>query len=153
MYPSRQYGTPGASNAVQRELNDIDVDIAESLNEIGMPITFNLRGEAGIRRDLYGSIKTWTSTTIIPPFTIGAYPYTHSPTQRQLEKAGMKEHCDLLVWFAYVEFSKRGIDPFGFDMERCTVWGDNIQWKIRERAHQNEYGNVEHYITLGLERM
>ena len=147
------FGTPGASKAILDEQKDLNLDIQMMMNEIGMPTTFNIRGEAGVRRDLYGSIKAWTPTVEVVKFTIGAYPYTHSPTQRQLEKAGMKEHADLLIWVSMREFLDRGIDPNGFDMERCTVIADGMQWKIRERSHQNEFGNVEAYLVLGLERM
>lgn len=145
------YGTPGASKPILDEQLDLNKDIQTMMNEIGMPITINIREEANVRRDVYGSIKSWA--TAASSFTIGAYPYTHSPTQRQLEKAGMKEHHDLIVWTSMKEWLDRGLDPNGFDMERCTVIADGMQWKIRERSHQNEFGNVEAYMVLGLEVM
>jgi hypothetical protein len=149
--PAPIYGTPGASEAILREQADLNTDIQSMANEIGMPITINIREEPNVRRDTYGSIKAWGPAA--KSFTIGAYPYNHSPTQRQLEKAGMKEHHDLVCWTSMRDWLDQGIDPNGFDMERCTVIADGVQWKLRERSHQNEFGNVEAYMVIGLEQM
>jgi hypothetical protein len=148
------YG-PGANPGVLKEQADMLLDIQQMLttgsNAIGMPVTINIRGEANLRRDLYGSIKALS--TPAKSFTIGAYPYQHQPSQRQLEKAGMKEHVDLIIWTAMKDWTDQSIDPGTFDLERCTVTADGRQWKIKDRAHQNEYGNQEAYMVLGLEHM
>lgn len=138
---------------VQLENLLASIDVQNFHNEYGVPVTVKIRNEGEVARDLYGSIA---GRKVAPAsvMNIGAYPYTHSPTQRQLEKAGLKEHCDLLIGTAYKDWTDAGVDPqFGFDMARMTVIADGVQWKIKERSHVSEYGPSELYVMLGLERM
>lgn len=137
---------------VKCEQQDALRDVQALVNEYGMPIQVNIRTDADVRRDEYGSIKSLATSEKV--FNICAYPYTHSPSSRQLEKAGLREECDLLVWTAMKDWIDNGIeDPWSFDVERCTISTDGMRLKIRERAHQSEFGDIELYLVMGLKRI
>jgi len=137
---------------VQCERDDALRDVQALVTEYGMPVEVHVRTEGDVRRDEYGSIKSLSTSELV--FTIGAYPYTHSPSSRQLEKAGLREECDLLIYTAMKDWIDHGItDPWAFDVERCTIASDGMRFKIRERSHQSEFGDVELYMVLGLKRI
>jgi hypothetical protein len=144
----------GQSSGVTKEQADALLDVQQFVSEYGTPVTINIRAEANVRRDAYGSIKARTPPTNPVSFTIGAHPFQHNPTQRMLEKAGMRERQDLIIWTAMKDWLDQGIDPSGFEVERTTITtADGVQWKIKERSHQSEIGNQELYLVLGLEHV
>ena len=64
--------TPGATCRILKEQDDLNRDIQQTLCEIGMPVTIRIREETNVRRDLYGSIKAWS--TAASSSTAGSYP-------------------------------------------------------------------------------
>lgn len=115
-------------------------------------ITVYDRTEANITRDSYNSIKARSTTSPIPK-TMYAYPIDFQPNQKQIEKAGLRESCELMIYTPKKSWSDIGVDFEDIDLIRDTFIIRNIKYVIKEKGLSSQFGNTYLYCTFGLSRL
>lgn len=131
-------------------------DAQAAAREYGNPVRVNLRGEADVERDAYGSIKSRTTSAALP---VKAAQIDYTPTQRKLEKAGLEQECDCVVWLAVQDMADLGVDFNRFEVSRTTVTilatpeetGGTL-YELREKGRASQFANGYLHWTLGLRR-
>ena len=89
-----------------------------------------------------------------------AYPVERQPDARMLEKAGLRETVDVVVWTPMRRWIDLDvIDPFdigntfaAIDITRTTVIIDGYEWLIADKGLANRVGEIPTYITFGLRK-
>ena len=122
-------------------------DIYCAACEYGMDIIFNLRTESTVHRDRYRSIDRMETTT---PTTIKALPVTFQPNRKQLEKAGLTEEVEVLVYTASKFWDDLSIDFDDISMIVATVDLLGKEYSIKEKGLSGQIGNSWGYYTFGL---
>jgi hypothetical protein len=147
---------PGLSG-VQFEYLDALRDTQAAEQEYGQPITIHYRLEGQILRDLYGSIIGRPSDVITMPQNAATITYT--PTTRALEKAGLREVCDVAIYVAMKDFMDAGLAFDDLEIKRMTIdigaipgEANGNRYEVKEKARAVSYGNGYLYITFGLKR-
>ena len=134
---------------------DLEIDQCIALNDIkgivderGGAIKIILRDEADVTRDKYNSIKKRAQNTVLE---FNAYPIDFSPSQRQLEKAGLRESSDVTVWTAMLDWNNNGVTFEDIEFSgKTTVQLNGVTYEVREKNVVSQIGNVYGYLTLGL---
>lgn len=124
--------------------------------QFGTSIILKLFGESDIVRGSLGTIQRRPTTGV----TIKAYPVERQPDARKLEKAGIREEVDVVIWTPAQSWIEAGIvedDRLGesfasIDMTRSTVILDGQEWKIADKGFATRIGDKPIHITLGLKR-
>jgi len=126
-------------------------DIKELIYERGGAVKIILRDEGDVNRDGYNSIEKRAQNSIME---IYAYPADFSPSQKQIEKAGLSERSDLIIWTAMLDWNNNGIASFE-NIEfsgKSTVIYNGVNYDIKEKNVVSQLGNTYGYVTLGLSR-
>lgn len=152
-------GSSGVSTdcTVYLEAQGYRQDALDAAMQYGTPVTFRPRKESDVSRDSLGTIK---KKSITPTFETWALPVERQPDARKLEKAGVREIVDVLIytpiqsWIdaGLVEDSTLGIDFSRIDTIRDTVLLDGEEFKIADKALSTRVGKFPVYITFGLKR-
>lgn len=137
--------------AVNLEGLHAQLDAQEYCRQYGQLVTVKLRNEPDVKRDEYNSIKS-RPTNKTATGTFGAYPVQYQPTERQLEKAGLRERCDVAIYLPVLDFKDLGYDFVDIDATRSTVIVDGEEFQIKDKARSSQFGGLWLYITLGLSR-
>lgn len=132
-------------------------DVADVAAVYGTAITVKLRAEGGVRRDALGTI---IQRDLAPTLSLDAYPVERSPDKRKLEKAGLREEVEVMVYTpmkSWVDAGVIDLDEIGdtfaaIDVTRSTVILDGTEWKVADKGMPSRIGPVPLYITLGLRR-
>lgn len=142
---------PLAPCAVSLEGLHAQQDAQEACRQYGQRIQVRLRAEQNVQRDEYKSIKARpTNKTASGSFY--AYPIQYQPTERQLEKAGLRERTDVAVWAPLLDFTDLGFDFKDIDATRSTVIVDGEEYQIKDKARASQFAGAWLYITLGLSK-
>jgi len=123
------------------------VDVRDLCREYGFPTKIEIRGESDVGRDRYQSIK---QRTTMHPLNVWAFPFVHNPNTKEIEKAGLREQADAMMYFSKLEMEEQ---EWGFDdieLIRCTVIVEAHQYRIKEKNLHSHHGRDHLYITLGL---
>jgi hypothetical protein len=140
------------------------VDICNALTETqqaacewGTPIVYVFRKEHDVIRDELGTIKKRSLDT---KFTFNALPVERYPDYKKLERAGVKEGVEVLVYtpmatwmeYGFIRQDKRylGFDFAAIDTIRSTVIVDGIEMKIKDKGLSGRLSWMPLYVTLGL---
>lgn len=125
-------------------------DIKEMVDERGESIKVISRTESDVTRDKYNSIKKRAQHTI---FFLKAYPVIFNPTSKQLEKAGIKEKCDVMIYTAYLDWSQNDIEFEDIEINgRTTIMIRANEYEIREKNVEVQLIDSFGYVTLALSR-
>lgn len=132
-------------------------DALDMSMQYGTPITFNRNAEADVTRDDLGAISM---REIDNGFNLFAMPVERQPDTRKLEKAGIRELCDVLIytpilaWMqkGYIKDATLGKDFASIDITRGTVLLDGEEWKISDKGLSTRIGPYPVYITFGLRK-
>ena len=127
-------------------------DILTISMEYGTTISVYLRTEDSVRRDSYEDYKSGNASPTLEPVSIPAFPVTFQPNSRQLEKAGIREDCELLVYTPMLSWISLGVSFEDIDMIRSTVNFQGVKYVIKEKALAGQFTDTFLQITLGLER-
>lgn len=122
-------------------------DIRNVMQEYGSDVKLQMRVEVDIARDKYNSIKTPDATV---DYTFKCYPIQENPTQSQMNKAGIYEKVDALVYSAMQDWILNGISNDNIDVTRDTVIWAGKTWNIKEKSSTTQIGDIYLYVVLGL---
>jgi hypothetical protein len=126
------------------------IDVSNIINEYGEDVILYERGEAEITRDKYNSIISSQSEGFPPQYNFKCYPIDHQPNRQQMEKAGIREQCECIAWFAMKDIIDNGLSFDGIDSIRYSVIIDNNEYGIRDKGRVEDFADEHLYLTLGL---
>lgn len=146
---------PGAVN-LEYQHGLLDAQAMEM--EYGKPVVIHVRGEAGVVRDGYGDIIGRPTDKVT--MTQNAATIDYQPTKYQLEKAGLQQSCDVLVWVAAQDFIDNGLAFDDLETKRMTIdiqaiFGEvnGNAYEVKEKARAGSFANGYLYVTFGLTRL
>jgi hypothetical protein len=146
-----------SGQAVLHEFRLALLDGQATAREYGNPVRVRLRGaESDVSRDPYRSIKARPTATV---FDLNSPQMDFSPTVRRLEKAGLRQDCDLVVWLCVQDMMDRGISFDDFEVNRTTIDAlalpgedGGTSYQVREKAKACQFAVGYLYWTFGLTR-
>jgi len=110
-----------------------------------------------VTRDLYGSIINRSAGLIV--MTQNAATITYQPIRRELEKAGLREECDILIYVAMQDFIDQGLSFDDLEIKRMTIGINAIpfessgnRYEVKEKSKAGAFGDGYLYVTFGLKR-
>ncbi len=115
----------------------------------GTPITIQILDEAGVTKDNYGNIIARPSPVTK---TIKSYPIRFDPTDKQLEKAGIRTKVDVIFWLSTKRADQLSLSFKDIDTVRAVVIHpvkDGVEYRIKQKQNIGQYGDKFLYITLG----
>lgn len=123
-------------------------DVQNMINERGEYIKVILRQESQVTRDGYNSIEKRNQETV---YWMKAYPINFSPSAKQIEKAGLREQNNVLIYTAMQSWIDVGVDFEDIEFEgRTTIMLRNQEYEIREKGLESQLGDTFGYVTLGV---
>ena len=81
-----------------------------------------------------------------------AFPVTFQPNRRQLEKAGIREDCEVMIYTPMYSWNSANVDFEALDMIRSTVVLRDIKYVIKEKGYASQFTDTFLYVTLALKR-
>lgn len=125
--------------------------------EYGNPITIHVRSESGVTRDDYNSIVARQSDLL--KIEINAATIDYQPSKYKLEKAGLREECDVMVHVAMQYFMDAGLAFDDLEPKRMTfvigaIPGESngARYEVADKCRAVPFGNGFLYIAFGLKR-
>ena len=132
------------------ELNEALLDVYDVLRDYGDILTVYIETEATVTKDEYGSIKTRSPDA---PVDLFVYPFTQNPSQKELEKVGIRESVDCIAYLSRYEVEEeKGLSLKSFDTVRGRVVHGDDEFAIKEKSAFSPFGSTTLYIVLGLKR-
>lgn len=119
------------------------------MQQYGMPVKLYIREEDHVDRGDYNSIKK-KSTGSSYTYNFKSFPVQFSPTEKQKEKAGIREHVSAIIYLAYKDFSDNNISFEEIDTIRSTVELKGQTYRIKDKNRVSQFYDEFLYITLGL---
>lgn len=127
-------------------------DVYESSLQYGETIKIYIRDEEDVRRDIYEDYKAGKIAPDVTPLSLPGFPIIFQPNRRQLEKAGIREDCEVLVHTPMYAWNLASVDFEDIDMTRSTVILKSIKYVIKEKGLASPFTDTHLYITLALKR-
>ena len=123
-------------------------DAKDIIDERGDIMQLFFRTEANVSRDRYSSIKKRNQETV---YTLRVHPVTFNPSDKQLEKAGLREASDVVVYTAMKDWIDLGIDFADIRMDlKLTVHLQGEVYVMRYKGLSGQFNDSYLYITFGL---
>jgi hypothetical protein len=134
--------------AAQLERDGALLDVQMECDIYGEEIKLRLRDEAKVDRDSYNSIKQrdLPSTEIL----MKVYPILFNPNQHQIEKAGLKEMVDVVVYLPMKNLTDNGNSFKDIEMIRSSVILRGMKYWIKDKTLHSQFLDTFLYIVLGL---
>lgn len=161
-WPERYWPEPvvtvtTSSSDVSRDACEALRDVQQVANDFGTPVTIRQRVEADVSRGALGAVKI---RSIVPTMTVYAYPVDRSPDKRALEKAGLRDEAECVIYTPMKSWSDAGAIDLGnlgpsiaaLDVTRTTVIMDGTEWKVSDKGLAGRVGSTPLHVTLGLRR-
>lgn len=128
-------------------------DTWRSAKKAGYEIKLKLRTEDIITKDKYGSIIGKSSEITK---TYYAHPMSFSPSQREIDKTGIKETVDALAYIPMKFFIDDGYTTGDniniLDMIRDEVITSDGNYIIKDKVLDTPISKIFQYIILGLRK-
>jgi len=135
------------SIGVQNERDHALCDVQNIVNEYGAPLVLTVRNETNVTRGKYGGIQKRATTTT---HNLKSYPVQFSPTQQQLEKAGLREETTAVLYLAMKDITDLGYTYRTIDINRSTIVMYDERYEIREKSRSSQFADTFLYVTLGI---
>lgn len=123
------------------------LDVQRVVNEYGSEIIVHLTSESGIIRDAYGGIKKKAGTGT--EYHIHAFPITYNPTEKQLEKMGIRERVDVVAYTAKKDWSDDGYTYNDIYSTQDTLEIEGEKFEIKTLARFSQFGDEWLYYLFG----
>jgi len=97
-------------------------DTKEIVDERGDQIIIRNRNDVNIVRSRYNSVKRRSrgaETSAPVDITINAFPIDFSPNRRSVERAGLREEADAIVWTAMRDWINNSLCLSLLEVEKC----------------------------------
>lgn len=125
-------------------------DVLEICTQYGDTVSVYIRNEGDVSRDIYGDYKYGKIEPDVTHIDMPAFPIQFQPTQRQLEKAGIKENVECLIYTPMKAWIDNNLEFDDIDMTRSTIDYQGNKYVIKEKALFSQFTSTFLYITLGL---
>jgi len=135
------------SLGAQLELGQAECSIESIAEDWGDSFDLYLEGEDTIIRDKYNGIK---SKSFSDKITLISFTTINSPSQDQMNKAGIFQRVDLLLTVSTNSLKEKEISLSDIDTLRATIVWDNQTWIIKEKGTSSNFAGISLYTTLGL---
>lgn len=139
-----------ANVGVYLERNYALADTKFYVDERGDVVEIYLRKEGDVVRDSYNSIQKRQTNSAFHKF-FRTFPVQYSPSTQQLEKAGIKENADVVIYTAFKDWLDAGLGVNDIDISgrlTCIMQGETFE--IKAKGMKDQFNDVFLYITLGL---
>lgn len=143
--------------AVQFEYQNALLDTQAMEWEYGQGVSIHIRGEDEITRDTYGSIVS--RPLDLYTMVQNAAEISYQPTRKQLEKAGLREETDAIIYVAMQDFIDKGLSFDDLEIKRMSIdihaipgEVNGTRYEVKEKSRAGAFGNGYLYITFGLRR-
>jgi hypothetical protein len=123
------------------------LDTKEIIDQRGDSINVKVRGEDNVIRDRYNTIKKLSDVTSL---AFNAYPIDFNPNKYRIEKAGLFEESELLLYTATADWFNAGYTFDTINIKRTTIYVRDQMYVIKEKGLASQFGDVWLYITFGL---
>ena len=137
-------GNPAINVEVCGMMRDIEV---ESMC-YGCPITVYLNLESQLTRDRFNQISKLPNTNKI--ITVYALPLTPSPTQYQLNKAGIKENVDYIAYTPSITWLSNDISFDDLKQENTEFKIENKTYILKDKNRVSQMASTYLYWTVGM---
>ena len=139
-----------ASRDVYLERQNALKDVWNVMQERGDLVEIENRKEGDIVRDTYSSIE---KRNLVTSLKFRAFPVEFQPSQKKLEKAGIKEQCDVLVYTSMLDWINAGVDFNDIEIAtRNTVHVQGNTYEVKEKGLYGQFNDTFLYITLALNK-
>ncbi len=129
------------------------IDTKATIDERGDLVEIFLRKEGDVVRDRYNSIEKRNQSLgdSTGHLFFKTYPVQFSPSEKQLEKAGIKEKTDVIIYTAFYDWLNAGKNFKDIDITgRLSVNLQGETYELRNKGLVSQMNDVFLYITLGL---
>ena len=138
-----------ASVGVYHERNCALIDAENEINERGEKVIVIYRTESNVTRDRYNSIKKRQQTT---KYILNAYPITIDPSKRAMEKAGLREEVDALMYTPMRYWNTQSVEFKDLIAEKITVKLRGETYELSNKGMVSQFSDTFLYITFGLNK-
>ena len=137
-----------AQVGVYHERNCALIDAKAIIDERGDLVQFFYRKESNVSRDRYGSIKKRDVDT---KYNIRAYPVQFNPSEKELEKAGIREKAEVVIYTAMKDWIDNSISFEDFPLKTLnTVRLQGQAYEVRNKGLANQMNDTYLNISFGL---
>jgi hypothetical protein len=130
-------------------------DVRDNIWERGEQITLKLIGEEKIERDKFGNIvRRIPAVTEI--FTFYAFPIIYNSTEKQQEKAGLREITQVIIYTAMQDWIDNNLEVDrlqDIDSIRSVIVIDNALYEIKDKNKLDQFSDNYLYVVLGLNKI
>lgn len=130
-------------------------DVRDNIWERGEQVTLELIGEDKVERDKFGNIKRRIPGTT-ETFTFYAFPIIYTPTEKQQEKAGLRETTQVIIYTAMQDWIDNSLEVDrlqAIDSIRSVVVIDEAKYEIKDKNKLDQFSDNYLYIVLGLNKI
>jgi hypothetical protein len=132
---------------VYHERNCALEDARFQIDERGELIQIIERNEVNVSRDRYNSVKKRSQTT---KYSFKTYPIDFNPNERALEKAGLREEVDVVIYTAMKDWSDNGIDFKDIEPTKMTIKLRGENYEIKQKGLASQFSDTFLWITFGI---
>jgi hypothetical protein len=132
------------------ERNNALQDVWNTVNEYGDTVKIYLDKEPDITRDKYNSIEIKQTTDKEKLLEIKAFPIMTNPTKRMIEKAGLKEQTDIIIYTAMKDWIDRGFTIEDLNITKSLVIVQGKTYVVRDKTEFSSFADSYLYINIGL---
>lgn len=125
-------------------------DVKQVIDEWGSAVIIQLRQEPEVTRDKYNSLKKRGTPASIP---CNAYPVEYNPNEYQIEKAGLRENVEVIIYTAFCDYTNNSVGFDDIEMKRSTVILAGQRYEIRDKRRFGQIQDTWLYIVLGLNKL
>lgn len=146
-----------APSAVGYEYRSALLDTQALEAEYGVAAIIHIRDEGNVTRDTYNSIMNRPTDLVTMVQNVATL--TYQPTKYQMEKAGLREETDAMIYVAMQDFIDKGLAFDDLETKRMSVdilpspgEANGTRYEVKEKARAGGLGNGFLYVTFGLRR-
>lgn len=151
-----EYNKPAISRpGVQHEKEHALIDARDIIWERGEQITIRLYEEDTIVRDQFNSIVKREAGEVTDRLFY-SYPVIYSPTDKDMEKAGIRERTRVIVYTAmqdWIDYEYTLDTLKDLNSIRMSVIINGAKYEIVDKALQSQFADTYLYVVLGLNRV
>lgn len=150
------YMQPAISSiGITHEQENALIDARDVIRQLGKTIEIRLHEEQKITRDKFGSIKN-RGTVSTDERTFYAYPVNFNPSDKELDRAGIRERVQVTAKTAMLDWNDAGYTMETLktiDSIRATVIINGAKYEIRDKVLESQFGDTYLYVLLGLNKI
>ena len=139
-----------ANVGVYHERNCAMIDAYNEIEERGEIVAIILRNESNVTRGRYNSITKRDQDT---KYMVKAYPINYNPNERDLEKAGLRERVDVVIYTSMKYWRDNSVD-FDNDMiaNKMTIKMRGSDYEVKDKGLVSQFSDFFLYGTFGLSK-